>query len=819
MTDAVLIPENLIGMAYNQAWLSAGGASQRFNKKTSKLESLLLKPEDNFKITSRRQAADVVALAGCYEPNVQYSDGRNIFTDSTYVHEESKPGFFKRLKTNHPYVHKALVIGTIIATLGLAATLGASLAKDAHAEKGSEGKAGGRESPEPVVLDKDAKWPTVLQNTAISDSYVSWEKSEYPLASKLVGIGSSFDKKLDIAPMGIYGQNAVYTFGGEVYLYNITNEMKTGPLTNHSKVGYTDYANIFGDSVTYITSDGLRLLNIKTNDDKLLVKDSSINNATRCMPWFAENGGSIVYQSYADIDKVNLTSNKIEKLSAIDSKYGISTEAGLLCANGDKVAYSSESQSGIDSYIADMSKKITNKLAKPCIFSGGKAVYLENNILYLADLESLIEAAIQPPAKKPARYALIDDVHWGESGAESRFHRMVNEIIKWSPKPDGVILGGDNVHGGYGEKGKELYAGLKEDLKPLADHDIPVYWINGNHDMGSINEKGSYKPYFGSPSDIFSTERIQNYMDASGSMNLIGNPIVTVNYAIMGMDSGHETVDAAHPDNVRLSGYENHQIQWLENTLKSSDINGKTIIIVSHAPGYTGLVNKGTISKNQEQYLGLLKEYKVSVEASGHRHQNSLNEKDGTRFYTTASLVSQGAWRNITIMETDGKWSVSVSPTQTLGKIVSAKTACPVELQLYEKNAETNPDTESVTEWDDNGSLISEISADFRPGLEIRAAGTKDARNSNYSIDIRFNDGSDSVAGTGISLEEKISKGDVHKFNVDKIAAGETDAGKILTKGSARQKSTPFGAELLAAVVPVAVGIKKLFRRRKASAL
>ncbi|MFH0868669.1 MAG: CARDB domain-containing protein [archaeon] len=1011
MIEATLVPEKLVGMTYNRAWIAAGGAMHVFNKKTSKLESLLLKPEDDFTISTREEASDVVALAGCYEPNMHYSDGKNEYTESTHIPEKKMRGFFKSLKRNHPYMHKALVIGAIVGTLGLAATLGASLAKDVHAENAKKPTAHGRDSPSYSIEDL-TNTPDYDENEfdISSDGKIIYrsESPDNPLDSKayitdinglgktqvntnslypsgfafspdgryyafiyggessgpLVGIsnsdGSNFAKvngpnagwsghfpvtwnpngkeiayegwaggvvcisdisgkvtKLTDLPSGAYA--SAWTPDGKiVFAYEVQEPNGTFKnslaITNADKTGFQDLYAVFGHSDgirdldiskdgefvvfgdCYNSFGGLLNLNSKSlikiiQEDYCTLKFSpdgqtiaactlnyTTNNADALHfinkdgseimsindfdsinygKWAPDGKTFIVSAAFHDADKgnvydiykidLNLPSTlpsqppdliakdvslllgaggtKVTEANTVDNLYiGHSEDAKNFAVDAyhQRTVYLDDIVVA-DGYVSDSGSPFSIQIPKQFITPGTHVLKLvldrDGKVAESDETNNVVTKTITlKDIGSNDFYTFIFDAHEGAKGADGKLHKMVSEILSWERKPTGVIFGGDAVQAGYGLEGTANFQKLMSEAKRLEDSKVPTYFDPGNHERGSLNG-GVYMPCFTSLSDVLEN-RLQNYRDAVGDRNLIGNPIIKPNYVIIGLDSGHEVFGTDGPD---LSGLAESQILWLETFLKSPDAQGKQIIIVGHAPAYAGFAASGTMT-NTDKYFELLKDKGV-IELSGHRHKTKLSEKDGIKFYNTASLVDSSAYRNVNIYYNgEGGWNFIVEQPHTLGKTIRAKTSCPVELFLYDKTGKIEPDTESITKLDDNGSFMTEISADYRTGLEIRAVGTKYANSkSRFDIDIRLNDGDDNTDATGASLEEKINKGDVYKFDVDEIIAGENASKFMIKKASAREAAAKadwmpagIGAGAAIAAAAVAAGAVK-YRKIKRS--
>ncbi|MBI2040817.1 MAG: hypothetical protein HYT16_01820 [DPANN group archaeon] len=153
------VQQDIIGHTYRDAWQAAGGA---LKQKTPKgLESILenLGIDEHAIVSSADEAWWVLAAASTYEPNsvhmAEASDvfggGRFVFPVPVYLEREEKPGLLQRLRENHPYLYKGLVVATVIGTMGLAAAAGFTIVKHAGAQNETECDA----SIHNVRIDKD----------------------------------------------------------------------------------------------------------------------------------------------------------------------------------------------------------------------------------------------------------------------------------------------------------------------------------------------------------------------------------------------------------------------------------------------------------------------------------------------------------------------------------------------------------------------------------------------------------------------------------------------------------------------------------------
>lgn len=318
---------------------------------------------------------------------------------------------------------------------------------------------------------------------------------------------------------------------------------------------------------------------------------------------------------------------------------------------------------------------------------------------------------------------------------------------------------------------------------------ITVLTLPGNHDYEAKNDLIGSEGYFGSLENTFFNNRLDNYKNSVGTRDISSKLVISGNCALMGIDAGYDTRDVSikiengKPGLLpKTSGLKNSQIQWLENTLDNldgkadgKDTSGMVKIIFMHAPAYTGIISLGTISQNQGQFMDLIKQFGVNSVFTGHTHENKQLTKDSIRHIQTASVAYDKTLRNISVLQNDGDWRVSIGTPQIYKNTITASTHCPTGLFVRDASGRITPDVESVFAIDSNGSKLSVISVDDRSGLEFEVVGTKDAKSdSTYDIKIRKNSETDNTNPEIFGKELPINKNIVYRYsglNLDKGSA------------------------------------------------
>jgi len=707
--------------------------------------------------------------------------------------------------------------GSILSSLAMigAAIAGATLTKDVHAEDSH--KDTGRATSEPVkITDVTDDYGNVI---GMTNDDVLWlgsneeGPSSYYLTNLKTHLTDSFS--LDIGgppPTGFDGKNVVWGVEssyveeeGELFLYNITTKEKK-QLTNDDYYKYDP--NILGDKIVYrkqskpgssyysnkTNIEGIWLLDIKTGESRQLVSDLDYGKySVADYPYFIDKN-SIIYLympdflkslGTADIKKLNILTNSEETiLNEVSSSLNYAKDNKLLYENKDYEEYIYNLITGENKELKDL---------EDFVFCGDSATFVNNSALWLCDLEYLIKDS-QPPVLPPVQPAStfivqLADTHIGAVGADNSLKQVVGKILSFPKKPDYVVVTGDITDFGYSQEGLENFRKFLELTAPLEKAGITVLTVPGNHDYRAKNDLIGSDAYFGSLENLFFNNRLDNYKNSVGDRDLSSKLIISGNCAVMGLDAGYDTLDAAIVSNnnkigllPKTSGLKNSQIQWLENTLDNldgkidgKDTSGKVKLIFMHAPAYTGILSLGTISQNQKQFLDIVKQFGVNSVYAGHTHENKYLTKDDIRHIQTASAAHDKTWRNISVLQQDGDWRVSIGNPQIYKNTITASTHCPTGLFVRDASGRITPDVESVFAIDGNGSKLSVISVDDRPGLEFEVVGTKDAKSdSTYDIKIRKNSETDNTNPEIYGKELPINKNVVHRYsglNLDKGSA------------------------------------------------
>lgn len=108
-----------------------------------------------------------------------------------------------------------------------------------------------------------------------------------------------------------------------------------------------------------------------------------------------------------------------------------------------------------------------------------------------------VKSELPPKSAEALRFAFITDLHYKNNDemrvSVSNIIHAINELNK-SERVDFVCLGGDNV-GNY-PPSREAHISMMEELASLFSHcDVPVMFVQGNHDENSIHGRLSQSSY------------------------------------------------------------------------------------------------------------------------------------------------------------------------------------------------------------------------------------------------------------------------------------------------------------------------------------
>lgn len=242
---------------------------------------------------------------------------------------------------------------------------------------------------------------------------------------------------------------------------------------------------------------------------------------------------------------------------------------------------------------------------------------------------------------KPAlRIAHITDVHLkNEFGAPDKFVKCLHHLQRQTPKVDMILNGGDIVF----DMNKENIGTIDDQWKLFnnimkSENSIPVRYCLGNHDIW-WNENNKGQAVYGKQYSLDQLHLSKPYysFEKGGWKFII-------------LDSVHLDID----DTWYIGKLGQEQFSWLENELKTTDVN-TPILVMSHIPILTAtlmieddVVNKwqmlgGDMHTDTSKIIKLFYQHpNVKICLSGHIHLRDKVQYNNVTYICNGAV--SGAW-------------------------------------------------------------------------------------------------------------------------------------------------------------------------------
>lgn len=225
---------------------------------------------------------------------------------------------------------------------------------------------------------------------------------------------------------------------------------------------------------------------------------------------------------------------------------------------------------------------------------------------FLMQVQNLFASETRDGENQRPRFAVISDTHIGRTNSEEKLTKLLQIIVKQTPKLDALFIVGDIVDSGTETQFKTLKTILDRELK---DSGIRPVVMLGNHEYltsGAVM-RANYEASF--PGQYHQYIKIKDY------------PFITIsqeNY----YGYGTETVTAEDPK------------LFLKEKLAeaSSEYPGKPIFVFFHIPVSNTVYGSyptfsGDASWGVNHLYEILKPYKQSITFSGHSHYAVADER------------------------------------------------------------------------------------------------------------------------------------------------------------------------------------------------
>lgn len=252
----------------------------------------------------------------------------------------------------------------------------------------------------------------------------------------------------------------------------------------------------------------------------------------------------------------------------------------------------------------------------------------------------LINSRWENENKPTLRIAHITDVHLkNEFGAPDKFVKCLHHLQRQTPKVDMILNGGDIVF----DMNKENIGTIDDQWKLFnnimkSENSIPVRYCLGNHDIW-WNENNKGQAVYGKQYSLDQLHLSKPYysFEKGGWKFII-------------LDSVHLDID----DTWYIGKLGQEQFSWLENELKTTDVN-TPVLVLSHIPILTAtlmieddVVNKwqmlgGDMHTDTSKIIKLFYQHpNVKICLSGHIHLRDKVQYNNVTYICNGAV--SGAW-------------------------------------------------------------------------------------------------------------------------------------------------------------------------------
>lgn len=231
----------------------------------------------------------------------------------------------------------------------------------------------------------------------------------------------------------------------------------------------------------------------------------------------------------------------------------------------------------------------------------------------------------QPSFSLTMKFAQLSDIHYATSREDTSYKLLshTKELledavgqINQEKDIDFVIITGDGID-----------APNKIDLKGLIDGlnklNAPWYIALGNHDTmptSHVNKLNFFKEIRANNKNFTFKSTYYTFKPKRG-------------YRVIVMDGASNEGRNTH------GAYSEEELKWLDETLANSTKD--IVLIFQHFPLVTPYDSKSHEVRNAEEYLSILKKYKMPIALfSGHYHAAKITRKDNIVHVSSPALVS-----------------------------------------------------------------------------------------------------------------------------------------------------------------------------------
>lgn len=224
-------------------------------------------------------------------------------------------------------------------------------------------------------------------------------------------------------------------------------------------------------------------------------------------------------------------------------------------------------------------------------------------------------------------FVLMSDSHFTVNGTWKDTINNINSVISGvkekGSKISGIIHLGDVTDGMVsGQVTADYVKNIKRDLM---QSNIPLFYVMGNHDTN----------YFRKNPEKFSDKEIDDIYLKDLPNNVKRESIKRYYYADYEKEKLRMIfLDSFNPDEQEKYGFDDEQLEWLEDILKRTEKEYATIIF-SHVPPVARLHYWSDTIRGSKKLMSILHEYNICSGRKllgfihGHNHAEQVDEKEG----------------------------------------------------------------------------------------------------------------------------------------------------------------------------------------------
>jgi len=236
--------------------------------------------------------------------------------------------------------------------------------------------------------------------------------------------------------------------------------------------------------------------------------------------------------------------------------------------------------------------------------------------------------------QEPLHFFAIGD--WGREGKylQKETADMMGKYADENPVKFVVSTGDNFYETGIKTINDSLVKRSFDDIYTSKSLQVPWYITLGNHDYGdnaqSQIDLSKVNPRWKFPSRYYSTE--EELPDGTKITFLFvdTNPFIT---EYLKFNADETELYQKSVDDLNAQGWE-HQLKWLESSLKNCDADWK--IVIGHHPVFSGGKHKGA-AELQKHFKPLFEKYGVQMYICGHDHDIQFLKENKVNYFVSGA--------------------------------------------------------------------------------------------------------------------------------------------------------------------------------------